>query len=157
MVQNIEQAIIAEWFSGYASKQLSRLAMGRLLGQLSHRFDESIAEPLTAPKIGLYACHDTTLAGALKVLRCFDDRWPFFTAYLSFELLKKNQDAARSSPLSWMFGKTTTDKDHFVRVKYNTNDMFLPACAPPGKHLEGTNGSVCTCERLPMHSLPLVG
>lgn len=146
VIQNMEKAIVQEWFSGYIDKQLSRLSMGRLLGSLQNRFQQGIANDPSAAKIGLYACHDTTLAGVLKVLNCFDDRWPFFTAFLSFELLRKQQS---SSPLGWIMEKigSKPGEEHYVRVKYNTKDMRLPACAPVGKHLEGSNGSVCTCEK----------
>lgn len=146
VVQSMEQAIVQEWFSGYFDKQLSRLSMGRLLGDLQNRFQQNIASDPSATKIGLYACHDTTLAGVLKVLNCFDDKWPFFTAFLSFELLRKPQS---SSPLGWVmqkFSNADNADEHYVRVKYNTNDMRLPACAPVGKHLNGSEGSVCTCE-----------
>lgn len=146
VVKNMEKAIVEEWFSGYISKQLGRLSMGRLIGELSERFDSCVADETIAPKVGLYACHDTTLAGALKVLQCYDNRWPFFTAFLSFELFKKQES---SSPFSWLmapFSSSASDKEHYVRVKYNTNDMHLPACAPAGKHLPGSEGAVCTCE-----------
>lgn len=142
----MEKAIVEEWFSGYISEQLGRLSMGRLIAQLSDRFDACVADPSKVPKLGLYACHDTTLAGALQVLRCYDNHWPFFTAYLSFELFKAKES---NSPLSWImsrFSSSSSDSQHYVRVKYNTNDMRLPACAPQGKHLEGSDGTVCTCE-----------
>lgn len=144
VIESMEKAIVQEWFSGYIDKQLSRLSMGRLLGNLQGHFQLGIASQPSPVKVGLYACHDTTLAGALKVLDCFDDRWPFFTAFLSFELLRKQQT---SSPLTWILDKFSGSKpveEHFVRVKYNTKDMHLPACAPVGKHLEGSDGSVCT-------------
>lgn len=146
VIQRMEKAIVEEWFSGYIDKQLSRLSMGRLLGGLQDRFDLCLADSSSAPKVGLYACHDTTIAGTLKVLDCFDERWPFFTAFLSFELLRKQQS---SSPLAWIMDRvsgSTPREEHYVRVKYNTKDMHLPACAPAGKHLEGSDGSVCTSE-----------
>lgn len=144
VVQNMEKAIVQEWFSGYVNKQLSRLSMGRLIGGLQDRFDTAMSDEKASAKVGLYACHDTTLAGVLKVLNCFDERWPYFTAFLSFELLRKQQS---SSPMTWIMEKFTGPKaqeEHYVRVKYNTKDMHLPACAPTGKHLEGSDGTVCT-------------
>jgi acid phosphatase len=146
VIQRMEKAIVQEWFSGYIDKQLGRLSMGRLLGGLQDRFDQCLADASSTPKVGLYACHDTTLAGALKVLDCFDERWPYFTAFLSFELLRKQQ---ASSPLAWIMDKVSGSppgEENYVRVRYNAKDMHLPACAPAGKHLKGSDGSVCTSE-----------
>lgn len=31
-------------------------------------------------------------------------------------------------------------------MRYNARNIVLPACKPVGKHLEGSNGEVCTFE-----------
>jgi acid phosphatase len=35
---------------------------------------------------------------------------------------------------------------HYVRLRFNARNLRLPACAPEGKHLPGSNGEVCTFE-----------
>lgn len=146
-----EAAVVHEWFSGYVNKQFTRLSMGRLLGDLSTRFDDSISGSHSPFKLGLYACHDTTVAGILNALKCFDDRWPFFTAYLSFELFRKQGSAKTSntSGFAWLTSlvgqQGKSDDEVYIRVKYNSKDMHIPACAEQGQHLEGSGGTVCTC------------
>lgn len=143
----MEKAIVKEWFSGYASRQWTRLVQGRLFAELNDHFDRT-ASGKSGLKLGLYAAHDTTLAGMLHALRTFDGKWPAFTAYMSFELFKR-ESPVNSAGKGWLasyFGGGS-DKELFVRARYNDRDVRIPACAAPGKHLEGTNGAVCTCKR----------
>ena len=138
-----------EWFSGYASRQWTRLVMGRLFSELNDQFDRK-AEGQSPLKIALYACHDTSIAGMLHGIRAFDNKWPAFTAYLSFELFKKEATQAQpSQAFASILGSARprhSDKDLFVRTRYNDRDVHIPACAAPGKHLDGTHGAVCTCK-----------
>ena len=124
--------------------------MGRLLGDLSSSFQQRILNPTTDTlRLALYACHDTSIGGLLNALQCFDDKWPAFTAYMSFELFTKTKD---EKPASWLsglrgFGSIKPDlKDHFVRIRYNSKDLKIPACQLPDNHLEGSEGTVCTRE-----------
>lgn len=147
----MEGAIVKEWFSGYASRQWTRLVMGRLFSELNDQFDRK-AEGQSPLKLALYACHDTSIAGMLHGIRAFDNKWPAFTAYLSFELFKKEATQAQQPSKGWFAsvltrgGPKLSDKDLFVRTRYNDRDVHIPACAAPGKHLDGTDGAVCTCE-----------
>ena len=134
---------------GYSNLQFSRLAMGRLLGDLSARLQERVMNPTTDKlRLALYACHDTSVGGILNALQCFDNKWPAFTAYLSFELFQKAKDRTPSSWLAGLgFGRARPDfYDYYVRIRYDSKDLRLPFCSQPGKHLEGSNGTVCTCE-----------
>lgn len=128
--------------------------MGRLWGDLIRRFDNRLSGSEQI-KLGLYGTHDTTLAGMLKVLGVFDNRWPAFTAYVSVELFKRAEPSTDtvSSP-GWLAGlslstkhsKTIPVQDAFVRLRYNSQDVVIPACKAPGSHLAGSNGTICTCE-----------
>lgn len=154
--ETLEKAIVHEWFDGFASKQHTRLAMGRLFGDLRQRLQTRIDDPTNDKlKLALYAAHDTTIAPILKVLDVYDERWPDFTAYVSFELFGKAKDEdAKDGPahsgllsrLNLSSAKPADPKDYFVRVRYNSKDMKVPACQPKGMHLEGSDGTVCTFE-----------
>lgn len=158
-----EKAIVHEWFDGFASKQHTRLAMGRLFGDLTQRLQARIENPSSDKlKLALYAAHDTTIAPILKVLQVFDERWPDFTAYISFELFGKEKqavgkDAQSPSGLLTRLGIGAAAKpdlkDYYVRVRYNSRDMKVPACQAEGKHLEGSGGTVCTCEWLALRGV----
>jgi acid phosphatase len=123
-----------------------RLGVGPLLGDVLDRF--TYASTHTSPqKMALYGTHDTTVAAILSSLDVFDNRWPFFTSNITFELFK----AQRGGLLSF-FQK---DK-YFVRMRYNHKVLTLPgmhyfcigliiACKPAGKHRDGDE-SLCTLE-----------
>ncbi|EPQ29696.1 uncharacterized protein PFL1_02916 [Pseudozyma flocculosa PF-1] len=153
----VENAIVGEWFSGYQAEdpekrlEFRRLAMGRLLedlaGRMQKKADKGDAEAL---KFALYATHDTSLAGLLCTLDCFDFRWPVFTASVGIELFQ-DQKAAPSifgrakSLMSSLTGGAAASSDHYVRVRYGDRTMKLPACADQGKHYEG-HPELCTLE-----------
>lgn len=152
MLQTLESAVVAEWFSGYNAPdpeqklEFRRLAMGRFVNDLASRMavraDKGEQDPL---KFGVYATHDTALAGLLCTLDCFDGRWPVFTSSMGVELFRDT--AAPSSLLSKVqraFG-LGQKQPHYVRVRYGDRDMQLPACAPKGKHYEG-RPELCTLD-----------
>ena len=149
----LEGAIVKEWFSSYASRQFTKLAMGRLFYELNTRFDDR-TEGKSPLKLGLYGCHDTSISGILHALKVQDGRWPAFTAYVSFELFKQEGRPAPAAKAGWLaslFGggaisRPALDRNHFVRVKYNNAEVRIPACQAEGKHLPGSEGSVCTLE-----------
>lgn len=135
VLRKLESVVVHEWFDGYANPEFRKLAMGRLLGALRQTLDAKMRRPATEPtKLAVYACHDTSVAGILNALDCFDHRWPPFTSHVCIELFK--------SPATGFFSKPP----HFVRLRYNGRTMRLPACAPQGKHLAGSDGGVCTFE-----------
>ena len=67
--------------------------MGRLLSDLSHQLHLKAREDVTGakgtPKILIHSTHDTALAGLASTLDVFDDRWPAFTASMTFELFRR--------------------------------------------------------------------
>ena len=96
VMNRVERAVVDEWFIGYRAEddklrqQYRRLAMGRLLNDLSKQLNEKAAHPSKAPlKLAVYSAHDTSLAGLLSTLDVFDNRWPTFTASLGLELFRK--------------------------------------------------------------------
>lgn len=155
MLRKLEDAVVAEWFSGYKDSdpekrlEFRRLAMGRLVNDLalrmSSRAEKGEQDPL---KFAVYATHDTTLAGVLCTLDCFDNRWPRFTASMGFELFRETSAPTSSSifgKVGALLGLRSQQPQHYVRVRYGDRDMQLPACAPQGKHFEG-RPELCTLE-----------
>lgn len=81
-----------------------------------------------------------------NALDAFDSRWPPFTSHISFEVLKKSTPPSLLSNLVPSSLSPSLGKDHYIRMRYNARNIVLPACKPVGKHLEGSNGEVCTFE-----------
>ena len=93
-----------------------RLGVGPILGDVIDRF--TYASTHKSPqKMALYGTHDTTVAAILAPLDVFDNRWPYFTSNITFELFK----AQRGGFLSFFQG----DK-YFVRMRYNEKVLSLP-------------------------------
>ncbi|KAJ1027219.1 hypothetical protein NDA18_003230 [Ustilago nuda] len=152
MLRKFEEAVVAEWFSGYKALdpdqrlEFRRLAMGRfvndLASRMSSRAEKGEQDPL---KLAIYATHDTALAGMLCTLDCFDGRWPTFTASMGVELFKDTTAPKSSSILGLLRLGSKPVQQHYVRVRYGDRDMQLPACAAKGKHFEG-RPELCTLE-----------
>jgi acid phosphatase len=159
-------------FDGYSSQVFTRLAVGRLIGDLTTALEDRVSgrSPL---RLAVYSAHDTSLGALLCGLDAFDRRWPPFTSHVEIELLRKgNQDASSSSSSShssssassssssswgnWLGMKRSSTevdgdgaaprKDHYVRVRYNGQTVRLPGCAAHDKHYPGTDGEVCTLD-----------
>uniref|UniRef100_A0A093UUT6 Putative acid phosphatase SPBC4.06 n=1 Tax=Talaromyces marneffei PM1 TaxID=1077442 RepID=A0A093UUT6_TALMA len=121
----IDKIAVEEWYAGYKeNEEYRRLGIGGLMGDIVDRmvitaleggWRSEVASSITngskVPiKFGLTGCHDTTLASVLSSLGAFDnERWPFFTSHISFELFSAdaeaqsptaNQDLASSSSSS---------------------------------------------------------
>jgi acid phosphatase len=143
-------------FDGYSSPVLTRLAVGRMFGDLTTALEDRVSgrSPL---RLAVYSAHDTVLAPFLCGLGVFDWRWPPFTSHVEIELFRKS---SRYMSLSWGNGfglkkRSSTEvdgdgaaprEDHYVRVRYNGQTMRLPACAAHDKHFPGTEGEVCTLD-----------
>ncbi|CDO75738.1 hypothetical protein BN946_scf184921.g14 [Trametes cinnabarina] len=129
VIDLIEKAVVTEWFAAALSvadrtEEVRRLGMGPLLSDLSEKM-QAKAEKGDADltKILIHSTHDTCLAGLSNTLDIFDEKWPAFTASVTFELFKKRKtDVHPASP--WQT---------FAR---NENKP-LPFCAEEGKHLPG--------------------
>ncbi|QRW23317.1 histidine phosphatase family containing protein [Rhizoctonia solani] len=136
-VMAMETAVCDEWFRGYKDNEFRRLAMGRLLAEMSGGMS-AIVNRTQTPKIRVLACHDTTLAGLCQTLDVFNNRWPDFTASITFELF--SEDTAQSIPSTsslGLFSRKPATK-HFVRMRYQNRNLVLPACAAAGDHLSGS-------------------
>ncbi|GAA5820797.1 hypothetical protein JCM11251_003164 [Rhodosporidiobolus azoricus] len=148
----LEKGVVGEWFDAYSPShnpttflEFRRLAMGRLLSSLRQTMQAKIEDPREAKvneRLAVYSCHDTSVGGILNVLDVFDGRWPPFTSHIAIELFR------RPTPRPSFFRSflPSSPDPHYVRLRYNSRTMRLPACAPEGKHLEGSGGEVCTWE-----------
>ncbi|KIY47319.1 phosphoglycerate mutase-like protein [Fistulina hepatica ATCC 64428] len=136
----IERAVVTEWFSD-KTEEVRRLGMGRMLDTMSqkmqHKVDHGGNDPL---KMLVYSTHDTGIAGLLCTFDVFDDKWPDFTASVTFELFKRDAVAGPSSILQKMMSSFRAKQipDYFVRMRYQNKNMALPMCADEGKHLPGS-------------------
>jgi len=139
-----ESAVREQYISGYKTEEMRRLGMGRLLEELgkkmAHKAEHGTDDPL---KILVHSTHDTGIAPLLQTLDVFDERWPQFTASVTFELFKKkaatNQTNFRQTLVSGIspIAPGTKREEHFVRLRYQNKTLPLPACAEDGKHLPG--------------------
>ncbi|KAL5637961.1 hypothetical protein ACGC1H_002286 [Rhizoctonia solani] len=134
VVSALESAMSDEWFRGYKDQEFRRLAMGRLLAEMSGGMS-ALVNRTEAPKIRVLGCHDTTLAGLCQTLDVFNERWPDFTASITFELF--GEGTAQPAPSTFAFSRKPAVK-HFVRMRYQNRSLALPACASPGDHLPGS-------------------
>ncbi|BGP54618.1 hypothetical protein JCM8202_004988 [Rhodotorula sphaerocarpa] len=143
VLRKLEDAVVHEWFDGYANPEFRKLAMGRLLGSLRQSLYAKMRDPTEAvekTRLAVYACHDTSVAGILNALDCFDGRWPPFTSHVCVELFRSGP------PASGFLSSFKPPPPHYVRLRFNGRTIRLPACAPEGKHLPGSEGQVCTFE-----------
>ncbi|VDB95648.1 unnamed protein product [Peniophora sp. CBMAI 1063] len=145
VTSTIERAVVNEWFSG--CKSLNQSAMN--------------------------PTHDTGLAALLNTLDVFDDRWPGFTASITFELFKATKKTetvappsdsattdARPAPgpgylqtvLSSPFRRRSAEA-YYVRARYSNRNLVLPSCAEEGKHLPGSP-EFCTLEAFTERTRP---
>ncbi|GAA5908180.1 hypothetical protein JCM6882_005965 [Rhodosporidiobolus microsporus] len=150
----LERAVVREWFDAYSPTsnpsthaEFRRLAMGRLLSSLRQSMQAKIEDPReekVKERLAVYSCHDTSLGGILNTLDVFDGRWPPFTSHIAIELFRRPTPPSFLSSLVPSFFRPTSP--HFVRLRYNSRTLRLPACAAAGNHLEGSEGEVCTWE-----------
>lgn len=139
MMDVIERGVVTEWFAGYRTEEVRRLGMGRLLDDLSRKMQNKVKlgdkDPL---KILVHSTHDTGLAGLLSTLDVYDEKWPAFTASITFELFKKEQEPeqAQSFLQNVLWRKNTSE--YYVRMRYQNKNMYLPICSEDGKHLAGS-------------------
>ncbi|WFD42613.1 acid phosphatase [Malassezia psittaci] len=139
IMDQMETAVIHEWFAGYQAKdpiertQYRRLAMGELLSSLYGRFDQSIQNPQQPIRLSILCGHDSTLVGILQCLDCFNGKWPDFGAAIGWELFedKKKESKDRSSD------------HHYVRCRYGDEVLHIPGCAAEDRHYPG-HPELCT-------------
>ncbi|KIM85708.1 hypothetical protein PILCRDRAFT_816911 [Piloderma croceum F 1598] len=141
VVDVIEQAVVAEWFSD-KTEEVRRLGVGRLLVDVSQKMQAKIDRDVDDPlKILVHSTHDTSLAAICATLDVFDDNWPAFTASITFELFTKREEQNQGSYLQTVLQSLTSyprPRLHYVRMRYQNKDMVLPLCAAEGDHLPGS-------------------
>jgi acid phosphatase len=129
------------------NEEYRRLAMGPLLHDLQQKLAKKAALGSRDPsKILIHSTHDTALAGINSVLGVFDNRWPTFTASITFELFK----GLLSPPQGFLAGLRQTflpshKPRYYVRMRYQNKDMVIPYCKLEGNHLPGAQ-EFCTLE-----------
>ena len=108
----------AEWFASYSHPEVRRLALGRSLSDINTSFQFKAKHSTSAAattalsaedpppptgnaalKLAVLSVHDTSLAGVLATLDVFDDRWPGFTNFIEFQLLKHEVGDAEKTGL----------------------------------------------------------
>lgn len=149
VIDPLERAVIEEWFSGYEAEEVRKLAMGRLLAEISGKMNKKAVETgQDSPKILIHSTHDTAIAGLLGTLGVFDNRWPDFTAAVTFELFRETPDSKPSGSFLtrlFSFAASSVGEKHYVRARYQNRTLFLPLCQKVGDHLEG-HPEFCTLE-----------
>ncbi|KAJ3555289.1 hypothetical protein NP233_g12246 [Leucocoprinus birnbaumii] len=142
VVDTLEHAIVQEWFAD-KTDEVRRLAMGRLLEDLTNKMQRKIDKGDKDPlKILVHSTHDTALAGLCSTLDVYDEKWPAFTASVTFELFKSRmrpevQQQGQSQGILAKLGGGTPPVEYYVRMRYQNQTMPLPLCAEEGKHLNG--------------------
>lgn len=149
VVDVIERAVVDEWFSGYKTNEVRRLGMGRLFDDMLTKMAQKMARGEDDPlKLLVHSTHDTAIAAMHHTLDVFDNRWPAFTASVTFELykapIKEHGVLAYSQTLlSRLSGKSTAQR--YIRMRSQNQSLVLPMCAGAGNHLPG-NPEFCTIE-----------
>ena len=111
--------------------------MGPLLHDLQQKLAKKAALGSKDPsKILIHAAHDATIAGINSALDVFDNRWPAFTASVTFELFKESPPPRQGflAGLSQAFLPSQKPR-HYVRMRYQNKDMVIPYCKLEGNHL----------------------
>ncbi|KAF8999109.1 phosphoglycerate mutase-like protein [Cyathus striatus] len=164
IIDVIERAVVSEWFAGkwlyysfycaltgslitYPSlldktEDVRRLGMGRLLGDMVQKMQHKVEDSQDPLKILVHSTHDTAIAAMCSTFDVYDEKWPAFTASITFELFQKpissrteSSNKPTQSILSRLGGKPSAE--HYVRMRYQNRNMALPICSEDGKHLEG--------------------
>jgi len=146
----IEKAVVAEWFSGYKTEEVRRLGSGRMLNDISRKMNKKAVvgdeDPL---KILIHSTHDSAIAELSQTLDVFDEKWPDFTATMSFELFRSTRDSITGKSYLQRFLTSMrlirSPQQHYVRMRYQNRNLILPLCQESGKHLEG-HPEICTLE-----------
>ena len=113
--------------------------MGPLLHDLQKELERKAALGSEDPsKILIHSTHDITLAGINSALDVFDNRWPAFTASITFELFKGSPQPTKGflGGLRPAFLSSERPR-YYVRMRYQNKNMTIPHCRLEGNHLSG--------------------
>lgn len=125
-------------------QEFRRLAMGPLLHDLQRKLAKKAALGSRDPsKILIHSTHDTSLAGINSALDVSDDRWPAFTASITFELFKEQLQQLQPqrgflAGLRQAFLPPPQKPRHYVRMRYQNKNLVIPHCKLEGNHLPGS-------------------
>ncbi|EIW77222.1 phosphoglycerate mutase-like protein [Coniophora puteana RWD-64-598 SS2] len=139
LMRPLEDAVVDEWFR-VTTEEARKLAMGPLLTELSRKMQDMVVAPEDAPKLLVHSTHDSGIAALLNTLDVYDQRWPLFTAHITFELFKKAAPVEKPGVLQTVmnFWKAKAlDDEHYVRLRYDNKNLAMPFCAGEGEHLPG--------------------
>ncbi|KAL8871153.1 MAG: hypothetical protein Q9174_002957 [Haloplaca sp. 1 TL-2023] len=155
----MDRILMEEEYAGYGENEEYRtLGIGHMLGEVTKRMEmrvrataraqgkrvSALGEVVTSQggegmKLGLFACHDSTLAAtlaALGVLTGENARWPPYTSSLAIELFtdddNKQKDRGEDQKI-----RGGAAAGFYVRLKYNNRFLQLPGCQEHGDHLRG--------------------
>ncbi|KAF4616606.1 hypothetical protein D9613_008515 [Agrocybe pediades] len=138
IVDVIERAVVNK------TEEVRRLGMGRLLSDMTnkmqHKIDRKESDPL---KMLVHSTHDTAIAALCQTFDVYDEKWPAFTASITFELFKKEEQnqsgnvAGESQSILSRLKSSSPSTQHYIRMRYQNRNMILPLCAQDGDHLEG--------------------
>ncbi|OHE97878.1 acid phosphatase [Colletotrichum orchidophilum] len=148
----METICAEEEFAGYVySKEFRSLGVGRILQETIHRMSslanqiDQISGSEQKPRLLIFACHDSTIAGILGSLGAMNDPnwfWPPYTAHVTMELFRHVGEEACHGDT-----RTTTGLSWYVRLRYQNNPVMLPCGTKEGNHLPG-HQEMCTLASL---------
>jgi acid phosphatase len=121
------------------NQEYRRLAMGPLLHDLQQKLAKKAALGSKDPsRILIHSTHDTSLAGINSALDVFDNRWPAFTASITFELFKESLQPKQGFLAGLRQTVLPSERPrYYVRMRYQNKDMAIPYCKLEGNHLPG--------------------
>ncbi|KAK1709759.1 acid phosphatase [Colletotrichum lupini] len=135
----MEKICAEEEFAGYVySEEFRSLGVGRILGEIIQRMSsvanqvDQVSDRTKAPRMLLFACHDSTIAGMLGSLGAMKDPdwfWPPYTAHITMELFRRVGENAAQCEASILNGCTW-----YVRLKYQSQTVTLPCGSGEGNH-----------------------
>ncbi|KAH6891918.1 histidine phosphatase superfamily [Coprinopsis sp. MPI-PUGE-AT-0042] len=148
VIDPLERAVVNEWFAD-KTEEVRRLGMGKLLEDMMNKMEHRIANKDKDPlRLLVHSTHDTAIAAICSTFDVFDEKWPPFTASVTFEIFKdaSGDEPAGSGHSQALLSRIGASKSkHYVRMRYLNKDMRLPVCADEGKHLPG-HPEFCTLE-----------
>ena len=147
----VDRVLMEEEYSGYHENvEYRKLGIGPILGEVVRKLSASSSrrnsrDTMTssqnnaAPRLLLYACHDSTLAATLASLDATSreneiNSWPPYTSSLAIELFRDRDTAVSSG---------TDTPGHYVRVRYNDSPVKLAGCVNTAHHWQG-GADFCT-------------
>ncbi|KAJ3543988.1 hypothetical protein NMY22_g2946 [Coprinellus aureogranulatus] len=143
----IERAVTAEWFSD-KTVEVRRLGLGRLFEDMLKKMDTKVEKSEKDPlKILVHATHDTAIAAIHQTLDVYDEKWPAFTASVTFELFKAPTPHGVLEHSQAILARIKGDASptHYIRMRSQNKSVALPLCAGEGKHLPG-HPEFCTLQ-----------